>query len=163
MLNIKCWIFILISLVFLSGCTTTQTLVVRPEALHFDTPETSGAFLKGSIAASIGAKPKYEFGTASTSDFLGDTSSANASEKFKSGAAMGFNFDVGLLERVDIFLRAESVIGLKVQLLGASRLKLEPGWKLSVSGASAKYAYVQTEKDLYLFGSDDPVGLAIKG
>jgi len=150
-------------LIFLSACTTTQTLVVRPEVLHFDTPETSGAFLKGNVAISVGPRPKYEFGTASTSDFLGDTSSANTSERFKSDASMGFNLNVGLLERIDVFLRADNVLGLKAQLIGAPLAKLEPGWKLTVSGASAKYAYVQTEKDFYVYGSDDPVGLSMKG
>ena len=142
-------------LIFFAGCSTTKILTVKPEILHFDTPETSGGFLNGTaLFMAVGKTPIYEFGRATTSDFNGTTTALADKEEVKVGSYYGLGLSLGLWDRIDIFTRARGMSGLKIQVIGSPRIKKEVGWKLALSAATGDYSYVETYQT-FPFGSYD--------
>ncbi len=155
---------LLFTLLFIStGCTTTKVLVVKPELLHFDTPETTGSFLAGDINVHVAAKtPKYEFGKSSVTDF--DASrSVSTSEKVSDNSYFNLGLNLGLIKRIDFFMRTRGVAGLKIQVLGTSKANREDGWKMAISSYYGNYAYVQSDNELLIFGSSSDLDLSLTG
>lgn len=153
---------LLFSLIFIcTSCTTTKILIVQPDILHFETPETSGGFFHGTVDIHMFSNsPKYEYGRASTTDFLGDTAYANQDEKAKSIDDFNVGLSLGIIDKLDFFTRRGKISGIKYQFLGSSRGQLEKGWKASLSLGFGNYSYIETDDFL---GSDDPVNLSSEG
>ncbi len=150
-------------LVIFTGCTTTKVLVVKPELLHFDTPETTGNFLAGDINVhAAGKTPKYEFGKASATDF--DASrSVSSSEKVSDNSYINLGLNLGLIKRIDFFMRTRGVAGLKIQVLGTSKANRKDGWKMAISSYYGNYAYIQSDDELLIFGSSADLDLSLIG
>lgn len=146
-----------IILLFTTGCSTTTKLIVQPEILRFDTPETSGGFLNGSIDTHIvTSTPKYDFARTSDTDFFifDINNTVSISEKVEQSSYLGFGLNLGIIERIDVFKRSEGMTGIKVQVLGSPRLKREEGWKLSLSLGRGDYSHVETRDLLFIFPTD---------
>ncbi len=150
---------------FLAGCSTNKILVVKPETLHFDSPETSGGLLNGSISFSTADKtPEYEFASIETTNFFGTNTTLGSNEKVKDASYTNFKFYLGIWDRIDFFTKTSGVTGVKVQLFGSSREQATMGWKLALSFATGDYSSVQSSNDLLILGAyDENAGLSTDG
>lgn len=149
-------VLLLIGLLFIfTSCSTTRILTVKPELLHFDTPETSGGFLNGNVTFSAATKtPRYEFGRGTTGNFFGTDTTLGDTEEAVLGDASSLGLSLGLWDRVDIFTRTRGMAGIKIQVLGSPRIKQEEGWKLAISAAAGDYSYVESY-DIFPIGASD--------
>ena len=135
-------------LLLMTGCSSSKIYLVHsPKVLHFSTPETSGGFAEGNAVVSAGFKePEYVFGFIDTDYFVAAGSNvANSTQesKRKNGGNLNLLFNLGLLDNLDAYLDVDGTLGLKVQLLGESKLAKSKGLKLSLS---AKYGRSVSKK-----------------
>ncbi len=141
-------LFVVFGLLLMAGCSPTKLYLVHsPKVLHFATPETSGGFAEGNAVVSAGFKePEYAFGFIDT-DYVAAVGSnvANSTQesKRKNGGNLNLLFNLGLLDNLDAYLDIDGTLGLKVQLLGESKLAKSEGLKLSLS---AKYGHYVSHK-----------------
>lgn len=143
--------FILFYLLFLSGCSTTQTLMFKPAILHFDTPETTGEMLSGSVEMNFKqSTPRYIFGSYSKTRLLGAaTTTVDASENVTKKDTIDLSIKLGTLDNFDVFVRSEGMFGLKVQLVGSPRATKEEGWKLALSAGAGDYSSTKRSNNLW--------------
>ncbi|MDQ6984665.1 MAG: hypothetical protein Q9M44_08105, partial [Ghiorsea sp.] len=142
--SLKTTVLLISLLLIFTSCSTTIILTVKPELLHFDTPETSGGFLNGNVTFSAATKtPRYEFGRGTTDNFFGTDTTLGDTEKAVLGDAFSLGLSLGLWDRVDIFTRTRGMTGIKIQVLGSPRIKQEEGWKVAISAPAGDYSYVE--------------------
>ncbi len=144
-------LLIVLGLLLMAGCSSSKIYLVHsPKVLHFATPETSGGFAEGNAVVSAGFKePEYAFGFIDT-DYVaaGGSNVANSTQesKRKNGGNLNLLFNLGLLDNLDAYLDVDGTLGLKVQLLGESKLAKSEGLKLSLS---AKYGQFESKNQGY--------------
>ena len=137
-------LLIVLGLLLMAGCSSSKIYLVHsPKVLHFSTPETSGGFAEGNAVVSAGFKePEYVFGFIDT-DYVaaGGSNVANSTQesKRKNGGNLNLLFNLGLLDNLDAYLDVDGTLGLKVQLLGESKLTKSEGLKLSLSAKYGRY------------------------
>jgi len=119
--------FVLLCLFLISGCASNSDLYLKPALLHFDTPETSGKLLGGSMNFNITQKtPIYEYGK------INNYYTIDTSEQVGSKNASNINMHLGLASYID-FIAFSPLSGIKIQLLGGSRQENTIGWKMAFS------------------------------
>lgn len=137
-LSIMNKVFLLSIIALLSSCASIDYNMI---ANRFETPETNGGLLKGEAGLSLNGATNIELAKVSQDVFIfvpiGSTVSKGT--KISHTTPLTFNANLGILSRLDLFIRAPSdaptTFGVKFQLIGDPLEKRSPGFKLAVAGS----------------------------
>jgi hypothetical protein len=123
---------ILLMLFFISGCSST--LKYEMDNFKFLSPESNGEFGHGNMGISYGNQNQAKLSEIFYPDVF---SSANTHVTNVNGVSntntMNLNFDIGLLEKLDLILLGDGTAGLKYQFYGDTRKSKTEGYKLSAA------------------------------
>ena len=138
--------FFIFSILFFTSCS--QIKVSTPSS-RFTSPEAQGKLFSGSF------RMEQVTGTEGTLDFGGDKID-NEMELRNNTSSLGLNFDIGLVEQVDLTIKSSmytpNIYTVKFQILGDPRLKAQKGNKsLAASIGYGSQEQSQSESDFELF------------